>query len=73
MRTLKGLRQKDLAEAAGVSLRMVQHYEQGEYRFENVGVYIMLKFANALNCSLADLLDGDAATEAAKYDKTARN
>jgi transcriptional regulator with XRE-family HTH domain len=72
IRKLKGFTQKDLAEASGVSLRMVQHYEQGKYNFENVAVLVMLQFANALNCSLADLLEGDACAAAVKYDTKRR-
>jgi transcriptional regulator with XRE-family HTH domain len=69
VRTLKGFTQKDLANLSGVSLRMVQHYEQGDFRFENIGVLVMLKFANVLGVSLSDLLDGEAALEAKRYDK----
>lgn len=68
MRKLRGMRQADLAEASGVSLRMVQHYERGEYRFENVGVLVMLKFSNAPGVPLSDLLEGEACSEAKKYD-----
>lgn len=61
VRKEKGLTQRDLAIRSGVSLRMIQHYERGEFRFENVGVGVMLRLAVSLNCKLSDLLDGDAA------------
>ena len=61
VRKEKGLTQRDLAIRSGVSLRMIQHYERGEFRFENVGVGVMLRLAVSLGCKLSDLLDGDAA------------
>ena len=61
VRKEKGLTQRELAHLSGVSLRMVQHYERGEFRFENVGVGVMIRLALALGCHLSDLLDGEDA------------
>lgn len=70
IRKMNGITQKQLADASGVSLRMVQHYEQGDFRFENVAVSVMISFALALRCRLSDLLDGDAAAVARAWEKT---
>jgi transcriptional regulator with XRE-family HTH domain len=69
IRRLKGMTQRELADASGVSLRMVQHYERGEFRFENVGVLVLLKFSNVLDVPLSSLLDGEAQAEAVLYDR----
>jgi transcriptional regulator with XRE-family HTH domain len=69
VRMRKGWTQKELADSTGISLRMIQHYEQGDFDFKNVGVLTMLKFANALGVSLAEILVGEAQDEAVKYDR----
>ena len=69
IRKEKGLTQKELAELAGVSLRSVQHYERGEFNFDNVGVLTMVSFALALKCGLSDLLDGPGAETARKWER----
>lgn len=59
IRKSKNITQAGLANASGLSLRAVQHYEQGDFCFGRVGVGTMLRLAAALGCNLSDLLDGD--------------
>ena len=68
IRRERGLTQLELAARSGVSLRMVQHYERGEFNFQNVGVLVMLRLAVALQCKLSDLLSGAARTSALCYE-----
>lgn len=70
IRKMNGLTQKQLADLSGVSIRSIQHYERGEFNFENVGVHVMVSFALALRCRLSDLLDGEAAETARKWERT---
>lgn len=69
IRRERGLTQLVLAERSGVSLRMIQHYERGEFNFSNVGVYVMLRLATALSVPLYELLSGDAQKAALEYDR----
>lgn len=69
IRKSKNLTQSNLADASGLSLRAVQHYEQGDFCFGRVGVGTMLRLAVALGCNLSDLLDGDDKKAALAYDK----
>lgn len=69
IRRERGLTQLGLAERSGVSLRMIQHYERGEFNFSNVGVYVMLRLANALSVPLYALLSDEAEKAALDYDR----
>ena len=53
LREAAGLSQSGLAQAAGISLRAVQHYEYGTRTF-NAEVVVLL--AKALGCSSDELL-----------------
>lgn len=57
IRTAAGLSQKQLAENAGVNARMVQHYEQGFKDINKAQVMIVYKLAQALGCSVEDLIE----------------
>lgn len=60
IRIKNGLTQKELAYLADIPLRTIQHYERCEYNSANIGVYVLLRLAIALNCKLSDLLDDEA-------------
>ena len=65
-----GITQRELAEKSAVSIRMIQHYERGEFAFENIGVWAMIRIAMALKVPLYALLDGDAEKDAFEYYKS---
>lgn len=56
IRTEKGMSQSDLAEASGVSVRMIQHYEQGVRDINKAEALSVLKLADALGCEVRDIL-----------------
>lgn len=56
VRTEKGMSQSDLAEASGVSVRMIQHYEQGVRDINKAEALSVLKLADALGCEVRDIL-----------------
>ena len=61
IRTASGMSQSQLAQESGVSLRMIQAYEQGTKdinRAEGLSIYHLAK---ALSCTVEDLLELDAA------------
>lgn len=57
MRESKGMTQAELAEKAGVNLRMVQNYEQGFKDINNANVLTVLRLAEALDCDVYDILN----------------
>lgn len=56
-RLAKGLSQKQLAEKAGLNVRVLQHYEQGSKNFDHARIDILLKYCIALDCKLSDLIE----------------
>lgn len=58
-RVAVGITQKQLADAAGLNVRTLQHYEQGAKCFDNARVDTILNVCNALNCSFADVIEND--------------
>lgn len=56
IRTEKGMSQSTLAEASGVSVRMIQHYEQGVRDINKAEALSVLKLADALGCEVRDIL-----------------
>lgn len=56
-REAKGLTQRQLAEAAGINLRMVQHYEQGRKQLIKANVLTVFKLAAALDCEMGDIVE----------------
>ena len=48
--------QSALAEASGVSVRMIQHYEQGVRDINKAEALSVLKLADALGCEVRDIL-----------------
>lgn len=52
-----GLSQSKLAEQSGVSVRMIQHYEQGVKDINKAEALTVYRLAQALNCYMEDLLE----------------
>lgn len=57
VRVASGVTQKQLADAAGLNLRTLQHYEQGVKNFDNAHISVILKICNALNCMYPDIIE----------------
>ena len=53
----KGLTQKELAEATGLSLRTLQHYEQGSKDLNMAAAITVYAIAQALGVKVEDLLN----------------
>lgn len=51
-----GYTQKQLSEKSGVSLRMVQLYEQGQNDLSHAQVGVVMELAKALNCTVEELI-----------------
>lgn len=56
LRTEKGLTQAQLAESAGTIQRMIQKYESGERDLQKAQVQTVHKMAQALGCSIEDII-----------------
>ena len=52
-----GLSQSQLAEKAKISIRTLQHYEQGTKIFDNARIDTILKVCNALECKFEDIVE----------------
>ena len=57
LRTYAHLTQKMLSEKSGVSLRMIQLYEQGQNDLSKAQVSVVISLAKALNCDIDQLVD----------------
>lgn len=57
IRDATGLSQSKLAEASGVSPRMIQYYEQGVKDINKAQAITLYKISQALNCKIEDLLE----------------
>ncbi len=57
IRKARGFTQAELAEAAGITLRMVQLYEQRQNDINKAQVDTVLALAKALGCDIEDILD----------------
>lgn len=49
--------QAKLAEASGVSIRMIQYYEQGFKDINKAQAITVYKLAEALDCGMEDLIE----------------
>lgn len=56
-RMQRELSQSQLAKASGVSLRMLQKYEQGDRDIKKAQAETVYKLAKALNCKMEELID----------------
>lgn len=57
LREVLNLTQKQLSECSGVSLRMIQKYEQGDKDINKASGITLYKLAIALNCKMEDLIE----------------
>ena len=57
IRTQRGYSQSKLAELSGVSLRMIQYYEQGVNDINLAQAITVHKLAQALECSMEELME----------------
>lgn len=57
IREARGLSQAKLAEASGVNVRMIQHYEQGTKDINAAAALTVYKLAQALDSSVEFLLE----------------
>lgn len=57
IRNDKRMTQTELSELSGVNVRMIQHYEQGVKDINKAQGNTLLKLAQALNCTIEDLLE----------------
>lgn len=56
LRKIAGLTQKQLAELAGVKIRMIQAYEQYDQDISKAEVATVLRLSQCLGCSIEDLV-----------------
>lgn len=52
-----GLSQSQLAAASGVSVRMIQSYEQGAKSLNKAQATTVYSLSKALNCSMEELIE----------------
>ena len=57
IRKARGFTQQQLSEASGVTLRMIQLYEQKQNDISKAQVTVVINLAKALGCEVEDLLD----------------
>ena len=57
IREAVGLSQSKLADKSGVSVRMIQHYEQGVKDINKAQVGTVYKLAKALKVNIEDLIE----------------
>lgn len=53
----KGMSQSQLAKASGVSIRMIQYYEQGARDINKAEAETVVRLADALECDVRKLLN----------------
>lgn len=57
IRQARGFTQKQLAEQSGVTLRMIQLYEQRKNDINKASVEVVINLARALGCKVEDLIE----------------
>ena len=57
IREAVGFSQSNLADKSGVSVRMIQHYEQGVKDISNAQLGTVYKLAKALKVNIEDLIE----------------
>lgn len=55
----RGLSQSQLARISGISVRVIQAYEQGERKLEGAAVVTVIKLADALGCDVREIINTD--------------
>ena len=61
-----GLSQSQLAEKAGISVRVYQNYEQGVRDIEKAQLSVLLKICIALDCKMSDIFMNEEMVELVK-------
>lgn len=61
LRRLSDMSQRQLAEASGVNIRMIQYYEQGKNDINKAEALAVYRLAQALGVKMEDLLELDEA------------
>ena len=56
LRAYAGLTQKALADRSGVSVRMIQQYEQGQKKLAHAHADVVVRLSKALYCNIEELL-----------------
>ena len=57
IRQARGISQSELATLSGVSIRMIQYYEQGAKDINKAEAITVMKLAKALGCQMEALLE----------------
>lgn len=57
IRQALGMSQSKLAEISGVSVRMIQHYEQGVKDINKAQAITVYRLAEALDCNMDNLIE----------------
>lgn len=57
IREAAGISQADLAKLTGISVRVIQNYEQGARPLNGARAITVYKIAKALRCTVEDLLE----------------
>ena len=57
IRKARGFTQQQLSDASGVTLRMIQLYEQKQNDISKAQVTVVINLAKALGCEVEDLID----------------
>ena len=66
LRQAAGLSQSQFAEKAEMSVRTLQHYEQGSKDFDHARIDTILRACLVLNCSLKDIIENQEYLEILK-------
>ena len=56
LRAYADMTQRMLAESSGVSIRMIEQYEQGKKNIDHASASTVYRLARALNCSMEELI-----------------
>lgn len=59
IREMRGMSQSQLAELTGISVRVLQNYEQGTRPLNGARAITVYRISKALQCTVEDLLDID--------------
>lgn len=57
IRETAGMSQRELANASGVSIRMIQHYEQGVKDINKAAAITVKRLAESLNAKMEDIIE----------------
>lgn len=69
MREKRELSQAELAQIAHISKRTLQDYEQSRHNIDGANIKTLAKLANALQCSITDILEDPELIERLKVTK----